>query len=145
MSSSRWKKLHAAIVCSFVLGTGCATLGERKQEAHAALVGTEERRLLSRLGPPDHFHFGEERRYFIYRLDLRRRGGIPESPEFEPAFCSLLFRIDSGVVADVQVRGVSQAGLNADTRCTIFAGEMVGTPGRVGGEATREAFTKDAR
>ena len=142
MSSTRWKKLHAAIACTFVLGTGCANLAERKQEAYAAMLGTEERRLLSRLGPPDHFHFGEERRYFLYRLDLRRRGGFPEPSGIKPTFCSLLFRIDSGVVAAVQVRGVNHAGLNADTRCTILAGEVLGAPGRNRREVSREAFTK---
>ncbi len=108
------------------------------------MVGTLERKLLTRLGPPNEFHIAEERRYFIYRLDLRKRQGFPGPPEFEPAFCNLLFRIDSGMVADVHVRGVSQAGLNADMRCTIFAGEMFGA-GRSGPGVPREAFTEDER
>ena len=109
------------------------------------MVGTEERKLVSRLGPPDEFHYGEERHYFVYRLDLSQRVWFPGPSALEPSLCSLLFRIDEGVVTGVKVRGVSLAGLNADTRCTIFAGEVFGARGRAVREAPRDAFHQPAR
>ncbi|MEE9279375.1 MAG: hypothetical protein V3V67_04300 [Myxococcota bacterium] len=82
----------------------------------------DERRLLSRLGPPDDFAFAGERRYFLYRLDLRRRVSSFKAPDpTRLAVCNLLFRIDRGVVTDVRVRGVSFSGMKRDARCMIIA------------------------
>ncbi len=90
------------------------------------MVGMDERSLLSRLGPPDDFTFAGERRYFLYRLDLRRPVFAFAAPDpNRPAFCDLLFRIDRGVVTDVRVRGAAFSGLQADARCTIIASEAL--------------------
>ncbi len=105
---------------------GCAVSLKHASEARAAIVGTNERRILSRLGPPDEFVFAGERRYFLYRLDLRRRAYRFGAPDLtRTAFCNVLFRIDRGVVSEVSARGIAFSGLNADARCTIIASGLV--------------------
>ncbi len=108
MTRSGPGKLRTGILTVALSGTwllGCAVLLNHANEARAAIVGTNERRLLSRLGPPDEFVFAGKRRYFLYRFDLRRRAywfGAPDPTR--AALCNVLFRIDRGVVSDVGER-----------------------------------------
>ncbi len=125
MTRSGPGRLRAAILTVALSGTwllGCAVPLKRASEARTAIVGTNERRILSRLGPPDELVFAGERRYFLYRLDLRERAYRFGAPDLtQTAFCNVLFRIDRGVVSDVTARGIAFSGLNADARCTIIA------------------------
>ena len=110
----------------------CISIAEQSQEMRAAILGSNERSLLSCLGPPDDFGYDEERHHFLYRFDLRRRGFAfgPPDPS-QPAFCNLLFRIDQGLISDIQVRGIDGCGLNAESRCTVIAGECLANLGHV--------------
>ncbi len=129
MTHSRPSKLRTGILTIVLSGTwflGCAIHTRTAHDARAAMVGMDERRLLSRLGPPDDFAFAGERQYRLYRLDLRRRASSFKAPEPDRlAFCNLLFRIDRGVVMDVRVRGVAFDGLKADARCMLIASEAL--------------------
>ncbi len=129
MTHSRPSKLRTGILTIALSGTlflGCAIHTRTAHDARAAMVGMDERRLLSRLGPPDDFAFARERRYFLYRLDLRRRAFLFKAPDpSRLAFCNLLFRIDRGVVTNVRVRSVAFSGLKADARCMIIASEAL--------------------
>ncbi len=129
MTRSGPSRLRTGILTAALLGTwllGCAVHLKHPSEARAAIVGMNERRILSRLGPPDEFVFAGERRYFLYRLDLRRRAyrfGFPDLTK--AAFCNVLFRIDRGVVSEVGVRGLNMGGLNADASCSIIADDLL--------------------
>lgn len=82
--------------------------------------------LLGRLGPPDDFAFAGERRYYLYRLDLRSRAyHFGAADPTRAALCHLLFRVDGGVVSDVRMRGVDFSGLDAEGRCAIIARRLL--------------------
>ncbi len=129
MTRSGPGKLRTGILTVALSGTwllGCTVLLNHPNEARAAIVGTNERRILSRLGPPDEFVFAGERRYFLYHLDLRRRAYRSRAPDpTRVAFCNVLFRIDRGVVSEVSTRGLDFSGMNTDDLCTIIAGDLL--------------------
>ncbi len=106
---------------------GCGAHMRAANEARAAIVGIDERRLLNYLGPPDDFALAGEQRYFLYRLDLRHRvSSFGPEDSHRLAFCNLLFRIDRGVVTDIRVRGFTFAGLRANTKCMMIASNALG-------------------
>ncbi len=135
MTYSRWQR-HGPAISTIVLAAilallGCSTLGERSHEIRAAIVGSKERNLLRCLGPPDDFSYAEDRHDFLYRLDLRRHRFEFGRPDLsQPAFCNLLFQIDRGRISDLHVRGIDGYGLNADTSCTVIAGECLASLAR---------------
>ncbi len=117
--------LTVALSGAWLLGCGAHT--RAANEARAAIVGIDERRLLNYLGPPDDFAFAREQQYFLYRLDLRHRvSSFWREDRHQLAVCNLLFRIDRGVVTDIRVRGFTFAGLRANTKCMMIASNTLG-------------------
>ena len=150
MTCSRWQRHGPAIstiaLAAILAPLGCSTLGERSHEVRAAIVGSNERNLLRCLGPPDDFTYDEHRHDFLYRLDLRGRDFAFGRPDLsQPAFCNLLFQIDQGRISDLHVRGIDGYGLNADSRCTVIAGECLASLARAQRGNTASSFVQPAR
>ncbi len=145
---TRSSVLRTGILTAALSGTwllGCGTHMISANEARAAIVGIDERRLLSHLGPPDDFAFAGEQRYFLYRLDLRHRvSSFGPEDSHRLAFCNLLFRIDRGVVTDVRVRGVTFSGLRTNTKCMMIASNALGAVEYAAPPRTAKAPTPSA-
>ena len=92
------RRVYVLAVGICLMISGCAALGPRSEEARAAIVGMDQRELLSCLGPPDDLDFNDEQRYFLYRLDFRHEDPALVLADLwsPPALCGLLFPIDQG-------------------------------------------------
>jgi len=100
--------------------SGCAGIGQNAESVRAAMVGMNERELISCLGPPDDVSFSDERNYFLYRLEFHLDSDLRPSDLKKPARCNLLFQFDQGSVAGVGVRGLNFEGVNANFGCTML-------------------------
>ena len=125
MPRSQWRGPRVAVLALTLALVGCISVTEQSQQVRAAILGSNERSLLGCLGPPDDFRYAEDRHHFLYRFDLRRSLSVDPTDLSQPAFCNLLFQIDQGRISDLQVRGIDGYGLNADTRCTVIAGQCL--------------------